>query len=125
MSSVNLERLINEFPEEREAMGRLSFFLDRASCAGKNLSEITPQRMFDIVNPSSQRVLTKILVRLVDQGILEKSLRIESDSQGGIQDFKSISEIPAVIFDGRAGYEVEVRMDQIRLIYKIRLEEFV
>ena len=120
MSSANLELLINEFPEEQVAVERLVAFLDSASVTASYQRELTAQRLYELVQPSSQRVLAKILVRLVQKGVLKKIVRVESDGLGGIGDFESILDVPLVLFDSRVGRDVEVRPDQIHLIYKLK-----
>lgn len=118
MSSVNLDTLIAEFPEEKVAVEKLAAYLDSASATG-SVRELTVPRLYDLISPSSQRALAKILVRLVQQGVLEQIVRVESDALGGIGDFKSIIDIPPTIFDERKGYEVKVNLDNVRLIYRL------
>jgi hypothetical protein len=125
MSSVKLDFLIDEFPEEQEAVGRLQRFIDSCLESGPSVREVTIQRIFDIVHPSTQRILVKMLMRMVEHGMMDKIIRIESDARGGIgDDYKSVMDIPNVMFDRRLGHEIEVRPDQIRTIYSIhRLPE--
>lgn len=118
MSSVNLDTLITEFPEEKVAVEKLAAYLDSASTTG-SVRELTVPRLYDLITPSSQRVLAKILVRLVQQGVLEQIVRVESDALGGIGDFKSITDVPPTIYDERKGYDVKVNLDNIRLIYRL------
>ncbi|MFM0732827.1 hypothetical protein PQQ52_20335 [Paraburkholderia sediminicola] len=118
MSSINLEALIDEFPEESESVERLAEFFDKAEKLGTQTKELTVQRFFDVAKPSSQGVLIKILQRLVQQGVLKKLIRVESDALGGIADFGSVTEVPAVLFDSRIGREIEVRSDQLKLVYR-------
>jgi hypothetical protein len=118
MSSANLDTLIAEFPEERDAVKRLADILNSAADSGAT-RELTIQRLYDLIHPSSQGVLVRILARLVQQGIIRQVVRVESDAFGGIGDFHSITEVPPVLFDSRTGRDIEVRFDQIRLIYKL------
>ncbi|HUX91726.1 MAG TPA: hypothetical protein VMV48_13665 [Gallionellaceae bacterium] len=122
MYSINLDNLITEFPEEKIAVQKLAAFLDSASATTKatgTVRELTVPRIYDLIHPSSQRVLAKMLSRLVQQGIFKKIIRVESDALGGIGDFRSIEEVPTTIFDGRKGYEVKVNLENIRLIYRL------
>ena len=118
MSSISLDTLINEFPEEQAAVERLSAFLDSTS-ESAFVRELTVQRLYDLIKPSSQRVLAKILVKLVQQGVFKQVVRIESGALGGIGDFDSIVDVPLELFDDRIGRNIEVRLDQIHLIYRI------
>jgi hypothetical protein len=119
MSSASLDLLINEFPEEQVAVERLAAFLDSASSSAPYKRELTVQRLYELIKPSSQRVLAKLLTRLVEQRVFKKVVRVESDALGGIGDFESILDVPLVLFDSRMGREIEVRPDQIHLIYKL------
>lgn len=119
MSSANLDTLITEFPEEKDAVDRLTAYLDSASVSGY-ARELTVQRLYDLISPSSQRVLAKILTRLVQQGIFKQVVRVESEALGGIGDYESITDIPPVIFDSRIGRNVDVSLDRVRVIYKLQ-----
>lgn len=121
MSSINLDYLTPEFPEESCAIQRLEGFLEgkSRSAHSKQLVFSLP-RLFDIAIPSSMLAFSAILNRLVETGILVKTFRIESESFGGIGDFGSIQEIPSVIHDWRRDVDVIVSSENIRLYYKIK-----
>jgi hypothetical protein len=97
----------------------LTAYLDSASVSGY-ARELTVQRLYDLISPSSQRVLAKILTRLVQQGIFKQVVRVESEALGGIGDYESITDIPPVIFDSRIGRNVDVSLDRVRVIYKLQ-----
>jgi hypothetical protein len=120
MSSIKLDILIDEFPGEIEAIDRLAFLLDESD--KKNyVCEYTPQRMYDLVRPSNQRVLFQILSSAAEKGILKKVVRVESVARGGIGDFDSVLDIPLTLLDTRLGYEIEVEPSQIFLIYMLNV----
>lgn len=123
MSSVKLDSLISEFPEEEGAARRLIDYLESGDKSNHSVRELTVQRLFDLVHPSSQRVLAKMLARLTEQGVLRRIVRVESEAHGGIGDFDSLSDIPLVMFDFRLGRDVEVRLDQVRLIYRVQMDQ--
>lgn len=129
MSSDKFDSLIAEFPAEQDAVSRLGEHL-RELCAESRTPELPARRAFDIAKPSSSRILAKILARFVDYGFLKAAYRVQSDSLGGIDDFPSLQEVPDVLVDWRAGDRlINVRMDQIELIYKVNphlavLDEF-
>jgi hypothetical protein len=125
MSSINLEALIDEFPEEAASVERLAVYLDQSERLGQQTKELSVQRFFDITEPSSQAILIKILQRLVQQGVLRKVVRVESDAAGGIADFPSVSEVPPVLFDFRIGRDIEVRSDQLKLVYQFEPSRMV
>lgn len=113
----DFDTLISEFPEERETIKRLKERFDGDIARG---ASYPLNRMVDIARPSSDSALIYILKRMCDLGILSRIIRVESDAMGGIADFKSIDEIPLVIFDDRKGHNIEVRMDQLRVVYELR-----
>jgi hypothetical protein len=117
MSSIKLDTIIDEFPEERDAIERLAAFIENNARANGAERVFSMNRMFDVVHPSSQRVLVKMLMLATEYGYLEKVLRVTNGGHGGT-DFKSLMDIPEVMID-RRGNEVEVNMDQISLMYKV------
>ena len=123
MSSINLDSLISQFPEETEAVRRLASLIESSHDSGQAVHELTAQRLFDCAMPSSQRVLARILGCLSEQGVLRRIFRVESDSLGGIGDFDSLDSIPSIMHDWRTDREIEVRLDQVRLFYRIQPTE--
>lgn len=109
------DSLIAEFPEEGAAIFRLCQFLDSPGLPVS--AEFKAARLFDIAKPSSKRVLVLVLSRLVQKGLMRRFVRVESDAMGGIGDYSSASHVPPVIFDARLGIDVEVRLDQLHLMY--------
>lgn len=118
MSSTKFDTLIAEFPEESAAIGRFVELLRSAMESGRRW-EYTPNRLYDLLRPSNYRVLVQMLSSATEKGLLHKSLRLESTSGGGIQDFDSFLEIPLEIYDHRIGRMVEVSQDQITMIFSV------
>ncbi|MCZ4331111.1 hypothetical protein [Castellaniella denitrificans] len=109
------DSLIAEFPEEGEAILRLCQFLDSPGLPIN--AEFKAGRLFDIAKPSSNRALVLVLSSLVQMGLMRRFVRVESDAMGGIGDYPSVSHVPQVMFDTRLGIDVEVRLDQVCLMY--------
>lgn len=109
------DTLIAEFPEESAAIIRLCSFLDEHGSEPTVAFRVG--RLFDVARPKTFRTLVLILGSLVDMGVLSRFVRVESDALGGIGDFPSLVEVPTVMFDGRLGYEIEVRLEQVKLMY--------
>jgi hypothetical protein len=119
MSSPRFDTLIDEFPEESAAIGRLlELVRDGESRPGRK--EYLPNRLYDVLRPSNFRVLVQILSSAAEKGLLHRSFRVLSRSGGGIGDFDSILDIPRVIYDTRTGCSVEVGQDDIELIFVIK-----
>ena len=121
MSSVKLEPLISEFPEEGEALERLTAFIEANRSATKDRI-FTFERLLEVSEASSQRILLGIATRLVQQGVLRKVVRVESLAGGGIGDFASQGDVPSVIFDSRQNQMIEVQPEQVRLMFKLPME---
>lgn len=119
MSSRSLEALIAEFPEEKEAINNLDNFIKEAESSPKELF-FDIDRLFNKSHFSSFYVLVDIIQRLVDQGLIKKIIRIESDAGGGIKDFDSMLEIPPVINDWRTGLDYKVDLNKLHVLYKIK-----
>ncbi|MEP1383483.1 MAG: hypothetical protein ABJK64_06775 [Paraglaciecola sp.] len=60
-----------------------------------------------------------LIKHLEKTGEINKILRVESPSLGGVGDFESISDIPEVIDDFRTGLELQVRPENIRVLYTL------
>lgn len=118
MSSTKFDTLIDEFPEEKAAVGRLVELIESAlSTPGRK--EYSPTRLYDLLRPSNYRILVQILSSAADKELLHKSVRVVSASGGGIQDFESVLEIPLEIYDDRIGRMIEVSPDHIQMVFSI------
>lgn len=119
MSLHKFDTLIDEFPEEPAAIGRLLELVhDGVSRPGRK--EYRADRLYDRLQPSNYRVLVQILSSAVDKGLLKRSFRVVSSAGGGIGDFDSIVDIPAEIYDVHTGRSVEVSQEDIELIFVIK-----
>lgn len=116
MSSMKLDPLIREFPEERAALERLDELVGRLQRAG-TYKELTLDRLFELSEPSSQRVLIAILGRLCQQGIFERMVRVYSQN-GGVENYPSLLDVPVRMEDWRDGRQIST--DDLKLIYAIR-----
>jgi hypothetical protein len=59
-----------------------------------------------------------VLAELVCTGELKQVVRVISPStQGGIGDFRCLEEVPNVLHDWRADLQIEVRPEDLRVIY--------
>lgn len=100
---MKFEHLMHDFPRDSEAIKNLSdFFLDAAE--KKRMVSLSFDRLFEIANPTSMATLARIIQQLIDAHTLTQVYRVEYGSGIG-SDFKSLSEIPEVIYD-RDGLEV-------------------
>jgi hypothetical protein len=116
MPSLNLDRLTAEFPTERTAVERLVNFI--AEVLGRNReATLSMNRVMDIARPSSTLMLSRILERLVEEGVLQQIVRVESEGLGGIGDYPSVSDVPDVIHDFRRDVDVRVKPEHLHLYY--------
>ncbi|GAB1578696.1 hypothetical protein [Bordetella petrii] len=119
MSSVKLDALIREFPEEAQALERLVHFLDQYQ-EQEGRREFPLERLFEIAEPSSERVLLKILQRVCKQGALTRLVRIENANGQGLATFPTVDDVPDQIYDFTLGRTIEVDHDLLRIIYQTR-----
>jgi hypothetical protein len=119
MFSTRYDTLIDEFPEESAAVSRL-LELVREGESRPGRKEYRANRLYDMLQPSNYRVLVQILSSAADRGMLKRSFRVLSSAGGGIGDFDSILEIPAVLYDTGTGRNVEVSKEDIELIFVIK-----
>lgn len=123
MSSISLENLTNKFPEKVPLLRRMNQFLnaqEAAQSATNRRKYFSVNRIFDEVHPSSNDELAEILASLVEIGVLEKILRVESPGHGGIKDYTSLASIPSVIYDENTERNIDVTLDNIKLLFCIR-----
>ncbi|MGB6104595.1 MAG: hypothetical protein WBF88_12210 [Pusillimonas sp.] len=92
--------------------------LERLQSSGK-YRELTLERIYELTEPSSQRVLLSILGRLCQQGVISEWVRVFSSSGTPIQDYRSVLEVPQTITDWQNGQNFIVDTDSLRMIYKI------
>lgn len=117
MSSINLGEITGQFHEGLGPTMRLK----RLASSWQTGEVYTFDRLYDVVSPSSPQVLSLILSELVRRGILEEVVRVESpESHGGIGDFGSVEEVPDTIFDWRLNREIEVRPENVQVLFRVR-----
>lgn len=119
MSSTTFDTLIDEFPEESDAVGRL-VDLVRFEQMQPGRREYRPNRLYDKLQPSNYRVMVQILSSAADKGLLRRTFRVLSRSGGGIGEFDSVLDIPQEMYDSRRGLRVEVLPDDIEMIFVIK-----
>lgn len=120
MSSVNLERLTAEFPDEAPAVKRLADFIEACRRQKSGALQFSVNRVFSVTNPSSKLAFARILQRLIEDGVFEEVVRVESEGTGGLGDFRSIKEVPSVLHDWRRDIDFEVRPEHLHLYYKLQ-----
>jgi len=118
MSSRELDRLIRKVPQEREAFRR--FFEILESNTSTQPKYVTVNRLFDKLEPNSVYGLTQVITALLEAGLLEQVIRIQSPKTGGvIRDFNSIVEIPSTIHDKYSDSEIDVTPENMGVFYRL------
>ena len=118
MSSISLDNLISEFPEDRDAIKSFEYAFETGLLSEEK--DYPVKRIYDLIHPRSQLALAKILNRLVEEGILRKIVRIESpETGGGLEDFDDILNVPSEIHDWRRDVDMQVTLDDLKIIYKV------
>jgi len=110
---MNLKSLIAKYPSEGPAIARLAELLR----SGEH-KEYTLNRLSDLVNPDSVEVFAGVLGELVRSGDIKLVIRVVSPAtQGGIAEFTSLDEVPHVLHDWRTDRDLEVKTDDLRVVY--------
>ncbi len=118
MSLTNLNDLIIKFPQDSDTIQRLDIFIsENSKVSGGKV--FTLQRLYDLASPSTTFVFAQLLNYLVETGVMKKIVRVESPSLGGIDDFSSITEVPEEIYDWRQERIIEVKPENIRVLYQV------
>jgi hypothetical protein len=117
MFSINLGNITSKFHEGLGTTVRLN----KLASHWHPGEVYTFDHLYQQISPSSATNLSLILAELVQQGFLEQIVRVESPStQGGIKDFTSVKDVPERIYDFHADREIEVRPDNLRVLFKVR-----
>lgn len=116
MSSMKLETLIKQFPEEREALQRLQEHLSRWMQSSK-YKEFTWERACELVEPHSQNVLLEVLSELCEEGVISSRVRVMSPSGAAIKDFLSVLDVPLKLNDWSNGQEILVDLDNLKTVF--------
>jgi hypothetical protein len=81
--------------------------------------EFTFGHLLQEVQPASPDELALALAQLTTTRFLEKIIRVESpESHGGIGDFHSLAEIPHEMRDWRTNRVIEVRPENLTIIFR-------
>jgi hypothetical protein len=115
MSSINLGEITSKFHESRGTTRRL----ERLASSWQPGDVYTLDRLYDLVEPSSMRVLSLILGELTRHGILQQLVRVESPTGAGIKDFSSILDVPHTIHDSHSDRDIEVGPENLQVVFKV------
>ena len=114
---TNLGNITSKFHEGLATTARLN----RLASHWRTGEVYSFDHLYQEISPSSPTNLSLILGELVSRGLLEKILRVESPfTKGGIKDFSSLEEVPDKIYDFHSHREIEVRPDNLRVLFKVR-----
>ena len=118
MSSMKLETLIKQFPEESVALSRLQEHLNNWMLSGR-YKEFTWERACELTEPQSQNVLLEVLSELCNEGLISYWVRVMSVTGESIKDYPSLGDVPLTLTDWHTGQDVRVEFDKLRVIFKI------
>lgn len=117
MSLQELENVIGNTPIDRQSGKRLVHLVERAKAEGHK--DYTFDLLIQEVNPQSPEALALAMHALVQNGIVQRVIRVESPTtHGGIGDFSSVAEVPKEIHDWRADEDIQVRPENLHVVYK-------
>ena len=114
---MNFERIADKFALGTESRLRLANILHEAADRDR---EYTLNQLAELVEPPNTTQLAALLGCLVREGELRKIIRVVSPTtQGGIGDFDSLEQVPNEVRDWRTDTMVEVKPDDLRVVYII------
>lgn len=101
---------------ERDLVSRIEAII--AGTKSEPDAAYTFDRLKTLTRAESSALLTLALQELVASGKLRTIVRVESPkTHGGIGEFGSVNELPAEIYDWRSGVNVEVRPENVRILF--------
>ena len=115
------EPLINKYPSDADALSRVAEFFSVRELKGLEFSSlrITPERLQVIANVNNHARLSRLIVVLLSEKILDRSVVINSPTGGGIAEFDSIADVPDVIHDTFRDMDMEVTAGDLKTLYRI------
>lgn len=113
---MSFETIASKHPSEREAIAKLREILYRPN---RQEAEFTLNRLCDLVTPRDREEFAVILGELARGGLVKLVVRVISPStQGGVQDYSTLDEVPEVVHDWRTDSLLHVGPENLRVIYK-------
>lgn len=77
--------------------------------------------LYEIVRPHNATQLALVLAELVKSGELRQFVRVESpQTHNGIEDFSSITDVPAEVHDFYSDSWFNVQPENLRVMYTLR-----
>ena len=110
-----------ENPAVTQAYKRLVSFLEgQRAKAGSGVRVFSTNRLVDVAGEVPSVSLAGILAQLVEDGLLEQFLRVETALGVGLEDFSSIEQVPDEVYDWRDSHEsLRVTPANLRVYYRI------
>jgi hypothetical protein len=105
-----------------QAYKRLVSFLEgQRAKAGSGVRVFSTNRLVDVAGEVPSVGLAGILAQLVEDGLLEQFLRVETALGVGLEDFSSIEQVPDEVYDWRDSHEsLRVSPANLRVYYRIQ-----
>ena len=115
MSLEEFSTIIGEASVASPTRERLEQVFQDAKTAHK---ELTLKRLAEQASPIKPEKLALLMTALVNRGLVERVIRVESPSGEGVRDFKSVEEVPKELKDWRTQQTFHVRPENIVVVYK-------
>ena len=123
-SETELDTLIAKYPSEEDAIERLREFISEQYSAEDFQKKVfTLDRLLSLVRPQSTWDFAYVLSDLATKGILHQLVRLHSSSGPGLRDFERIEDVPATIHDMTIDQEVEVSPENLKVVYKLGVND--
>lgn len=120
MFAEKFSPLINQFPQEADALRRLAdHFGDLEVRDGRRVFEVEldPNRLFDISQAGSSARLARVTSILLDAHLLVRRVVIRAPSGTEIMEVPSRYDYPLSVYDPTRDIMMEVNDDDLDLVY--------
>lgn len=116
MSSTSLSPITADLPLDPRSQRRLEKLVQEAT---KRRLTLTFEQVLRRVDSIPPEVLSMVLAQLVDLGLAQRVIRVESPTtKVGLGDYDSLEKVPRRLLDHSANQEIDVTPDDLRVLYK-------
>lgn len=100
---------------------RLVDFLDaQRRPNGSTQREFSTKRLIDVSGDVPSISLAGMIVGLVETGVLEQFVRVETNGGEGLEDFDSLAHVPNEVYDWRDSHElIRVTPANLHIYYRL------
>jgi hypothetical protein len=116
MSSTTFKDIIARLPDQQQTIENIGHLLERSGTD----AAYTADELYDRVGAPSMTVLRRILVAMLDLGVLDTFMVVYSPTGAGLGEYQSVKDIPREIRDpySPGGAILRVHPSDVKVFYK-------